>query len=608
MNLDSSIAGKVQYWSTADAIDSKTRSEVKALVDAADEKELTERFYRDLEFGTGGLRGILGAGTARMNVYNIRKAATALASYLLEVASNDSGLVNSPASSAAPSDAIKVAISFDSRRYSKEFAHAAAEVLAAYDIKTYITKELRPVPMLSFMVRHFRCQAGICVTASHNPPEYNGFKVYWRTGGQLVPPHDRNIIERYQAIDSYDDLKTIPFDAALEAGSIEEVGSDFDEAYFAETARWNLNSDGRKDFKIVYTPLHGAGLYPVTEMLSRFGFDQVEVVEAQRQPDGSFPTVSSPNPEDPAALELAVEAANKSSADLVMATDPDGDRIGMLVRDGDTYFRPNGNQIGCLLNEYVLSALKGQGRLPEDPLTVKTIVTTDLQADLAREYGATCEETLTGFKWIAALIEDYESGAKKPYKRFVCGGEESFGFLAGSAVRDKDAVVACALAAEMVAVYKAQGLSIKDVLNNQFTRHGIYEESLHNLTLPGKSGAEKIVAMMDRLRADPPRVIDQIPVARLRDFKTLTEQSLKDGVFEKASDLTLPTSNVLQFILTDGTKVSVRPSGTEPKIKFYVSVKEPKGKGQSGADLERLKLQCAERVKRIEQFFVRLAC
>lgn len=590
--LEEKIAERAHYWATADVFDTKTRGEIAELLERKDSKELTDRFYRDLEFGTGGLRGILGAGTSRMNIYNIRKATTALALYLAKQ---------------FPNEEKKVAISHDSRHFSRDFAKAAAEVLAAHGIKVVITKELRPVPMLSFMVRHYKCSAGICVTASHNPPAYNGYKVYWADGGQLVPPHDKNIIDIYGSITSYEGFKTVAYEAALAAGTIQEVGAELDEEYFKQVSALSMRKEGRNNFKIVYSPLHGAGLYPVTEMLKRYGFNDVEVVPEQRDPNGNFPTVKYPNPEEPEALNMARELALKSGADLIMATDPDCDRIGLEVRIGDDFFRPNGNQIGCLLNEYVLMQLKETGRLPKDGLVIKTIVTTDLAADLAAEVGVSCEETLTGFKWICNVIEGYESGRLKPYKKFICGGEESYGFMAGSFVRDKDGVVSCALAAEMAAYYKSKGMTLIDALNSMYTRHGVYIETLHTLTLPGKEGADKIREMMDKLRRNPPTEIDGITVKSLQDFEVSKTWVLDNGKPRESGTLGLPRSNVLQFTLVDGTKVSVRPSGTEPKIKFYVSVKDPKGKGATGQQLEAIKAKCAERATRIEEIFVSLS-
>jgi phosphoglucomutase len=590
--LDQKITDQARYWATSKVFDEATKKEVANLLEKNEEKELTDRFYRDLEFGTGGLRGILGAGTSRMNIYNIRKATTALATYLAQQ---------------FPNQERSVAISHDSRHFSRDFAKAAAEVLAANGIKVIITKELRPVPMLSFMVRHYKCQAGICVTASHNPPNYNGYKVYWATGGQLVPPHDKNIINIYGSITNYDSFKTMPYKDAMAKGLVKEVGAELDEEYFKNVSDLSMRKEGRDNFKIVYSPLHGAGLYPVTEMLKRYGFKDVQVVPEQREPDGNFPTVKSPNPEEPEALALARALALKNGADMIMATDPDCDRIGLEVRIGNSFFRPNGNQIACLLNEYVLVQLKETGKLPKDALSIKTVVTTDLQADIAHEVGASCEETLTGFKWICDVIDGYETGRLKPYKKFVCGGEESFGFMAGSFVRDKDGVISCCLAAEMTAYYRSKGKTLVDVLNDMYTRHGVYYETLHTLTLPGKEGAEKIKDMMNRMRNQPPAKIDGIAVKSLQDYELSKTFSMENGKPQPSGKLDLPRSDVLQFTLVDGTKVSVRPSGTEPKIKFYVSVKDPEGKGVKGEKLEAIKTRCAERAVRIEQIFVELS-
>jgi len=591
--MESAILTKATYWATSPVFDEQTRSDIQSLISIKNEKELTDRFYRDLEFGTGGLRGILGAGTNRMNLYNIRKATTALALHVLEVNGQSSNL--------------KVAISYDSRHFSREFAIAAGEVLAAHGIKALMTRELRPTPMLSFMVRHYGCAAGICITASHNPPEYNGYKVYWSNGAQIIAPHDKAIIAKYCEISRFEDIKHLPIDEAKRLGLFEEIGSELDEAYFKNVASLSLRKEGRGGFKIVYTPLHGSGLYPVTEMLRRLGFENVLVVPEQKLPDGRFPTVKYPNPEEPEALHLALELAKKEKADLVIGTDPDTDRIGIIVREGNDYVFFNGNQIGCLLVDFFLSATRDAGLMPKDPLVIKTVVTTDLQSDIAREYGAVCEETLTGFKWICGLIEDYETGKRKPLRHYVCGGEESYGFLAGSFVRDKDAVSAACIASEMVAYYKSRGLTCSQVLDRIFQKHGLYQESLYTLTMPGKEGADLIKRMMQKMRTEPPTLIDEISVEKLRDFETSQEMTLVDNHFNFSGKLALPKSDVLQFILVDGTKVSVRPSGTEPKIKFYISVKDQSAKGASMHELQTMKKAGNERLRRIEQTFVSMA-
>jgi phosphoglucomutase len=591
--LDSIITSRAQYWASNTVFDEKTRQEISTLIDTNNDRELSERFYRDLEFGTGGLRGIMGAGTNRMNIYNVRKATTALALYLRDVHGSDT--------------ALKVGISYDSRNYSREFAVAAGEVLAAHGIKALVTKELRPTPMLSYMVRHYHCAAGICVTASHNPPEYNGYKVYWDTGAQIIAPHDKAIIAKYGELSRYEEIKFLPVEEAKSRGLFEDIGQELDESYFKKVSALSLRKEGRSNFKIVYTPLHGSGLYPVTEMLKRIGFENVLVVPEQRLPDGRFPTVKYPNPEEPEALHMALELAKNEKADLVIGTDPDTDRIGIIVREGDSYTFFNGNQIGCLLVDFFLSATKDAGLMPKDPLVIKTVVTTDLQAEIAKEYGASCEETLTGFKWICGLIEDYESGRLKPYRKYVCGGEESYGFLADSFVRDKDAVSAACIASEMVAYYKSLGLTCSQVLDRIFQKHGLYQESLFTITLPGQDGAAAIKRMMDRMRSEPPGEIDGIAVEMLRDFETSKILTSTEGRFNPSGKLTLPKSDVLQFILVDGTKVSVRPSGTEPKIKFYISVKDQSAKGASMHDLQAMKKAALERLRRIEKTFVAMA-
>jgi phosphoglucomutase len=592
-NLHPSILNQVQYWTESSVFSAETQREIKSLVESNNVKELTDRFYRDLEFGTGGLRGIMGAGTNRMNLYNIRKATTALALYLQK--------------NFAKNPSIKVAISYDSRNGSVEFSKAAAEVLAAHNITALITKELRPTPMLSFMVRDFGCQAGLCITASHNPPEYNGYKVYWETGAQIISPHDKAIIQIYNDLKYYEELRFVDYTAGMNAGYIREIGPELDNSYFVQVRNLRMRTGPKSNFKIVYTPLHGSGLMPVTKMLNDFGFSNVAVVPEQRDPDGRFPTVKFPNPEDPEALTLALNLAKKEQADMVLATDPDSDRIGMIVREQGEYTFFNGNQLGCLLVDYFLKASKEAGKLPKNPLVIKTIVTTDLQRDIAESYGASCEETLTGFKWICGLIEDYESGALKPYKRYVCGGEESYGFLAGSFVRDKDAVSACAIAAEMVEYYKTKGMTCTDRLHQLFQKHGVYQESLFTMTLPGKDGAEAIKRMMTGLRTNPPLSIDGIATQGLRDYELSQESSVVGSYLQTVGALTLPKSDVLQFILVDGTKVSVRPSGTEPKIKFYISVKDPNGKNEPLENIRTASQGAIAKLKRIEQEFVQLA-
>lgn len=591
MGLDSNIQQKAQYWASSTVFDESTRKEISELLEKKDVKELTERFYKDLEFGTGGMRGILGAGTSRMNIYNVRKASMAFAQYLVEIFKDQP---------------IKVAITYDSRHFSHEFAKASAEVFAAYNIHTYITSKLRPTPMLSFMVRYFKCHGGVCVTASHNPPAYNGYKVYWQTGGQVVPPHDEEIIKRYLNITDYASIKFIDYDIAKAKNLITEVLEELDNAYLQKVKALSIRSEGRENFKIIFTPLHGTSYEPMIKALDLFGFKNVWVVEEQKDPNGDFPTVKYPNPEEHEALNLAVNLAKKIEADLVLATDPDGDRIGIVYKDNDSYVFLNGNQIGALLIEYILSSLNEQNKLPSNGLVIKTIVTSNLQNKIAEHYGVYCDETLTGFKWICQLIEDYETGKIKPYRKYICGGEESYGFLMDSFVRDKDAISACCIAAEMAAYYKTQNLTLGDVLNQIFKRHGVYQEALYTLTLPGKEGANTIKKIMNKLRQMPPREIDNNRVMIIRDIKELKEYKFEGIGFKFSRDITLPISDVLQFILEDETCISVRPSGTEPKIKFYFSVREPVINTISMPELEKLKIKCLNKIENIKQAFIRL--
>ena len=465
-DMENQIIEKAEYWSSSDVFDVDTQKEISSLLEANDINELNERFYQNLQLGTGGLRGILGAGSARMNIYNVRKATHAFALQLVE---------------SFKGEEIKIAVSYDSRRFSREFSETVCEVMAAHGIHSYITKELRPTPMLSFAVRHFGCKGGVCVTASHNPPNYNGYKMYWDTGAQITPPFDGYIVDKFNKIERYEEIPSISFKEATDKGLVTEIGSEFDEIYFNKIMELKFRDVEAKDFKVVYTPLHGTGAFPVREALKRFGFNDLTIVPEQEKPDSDFPTVKFPNPEEPEAMSMAIELGKKLNADLVLGTDPDTDRIGMIVKENNDYVFLNGNQLGTLLIDYVLSSMKENGTLGDNPLVIKTIVTTDLQIDVAKEYGADCEETLTGFKWICDRIEKYETGQIKPYKRYICGGEESFGFLGGSFVRDKDAVSACAIACEMMAYYKSKGLTATDVLDSIYRKHGFYlRVSIHN--------------------------------------------------------------------------------------------------------------------------------
>ncbi len=601
--LDPVLTRKAQIWSNDVVFDQETRSTVARMLAESEQNPgpIVDAFYRDLEFGTGGMRGVLGPGTARLNKYNIWRASAALAIELQALRKRDSSL----------SKREYVGIAYDSRRYSAEFAQAAAEVFVGYGLKVLITDSLQPVPVLSFLLRERQCLGGVCITASHNPPDYNGYKVYGPTGGQITPPLDANIIEHYKRLDDYSALKRADFNEGLLSGDIEWVSKDFVESYRIRLRAEHSYFDPknlRENLKIVFTPLHGTTGKIVPDALADLGFDQVRVVEEQREPDGFFPTVKFPNPEDPAALEMAVALADKTAADLVLGTDPDGDRIGIVVRDKSGHWLTlNGNQIGCLLTEFVLSRLKDLGRMPKNPLVIKTIVTTDMQADIARHYRVDTEETLTGFKWICQRIEEYEAKQRVPYRQFVCGGEESFGFLAGRFVRDKDGIAACTIAAQMIAYYKSQGKTLDLVLDELFLQHGVYLEHLHTLTLPGRDGAERIKAAMERVRLNPPLQLGGLPVVQIRDFEKLQEFNLAQGKLEAPTLLAFPQSDVLQFILSDHSKISVRPSGTEPKIKFYVSVRRKVKPGMLAGDLEPLKRDCVSSIKSVLDDFLRIA-
>jgi phosphoglucomutase len=518
--------------------DQTTRNEVKYLIDN-DKKELEERFYRNLEFGTGGLRGIMGAGTNRMNRYTVGMATQGLANYLKMNFDN--------------LHQIKVAISFDCRNNSKEFAKVTADVFAANGIKVYLFESLRPTPELSFAVRFFKCQGGVMITASHNPKEYNGYKAYWEDGAQITSPHDTNIINEVNKI-------TSPTLVKFSGGesNIEIIGKEVDEAYLAALSTLFLSPDAVKrysDIKFVYTPLHGTGVKIVPEALRLMGFKNIYGVEAQNINDGNFPTVKSPNPEESSALEMAVARANEVGADVVMATDPDADRMGIALRDCDgKMVLMNGNQTASILTYYLLERWKELGKLNDKTYMVKTIVTTELMAAMAKAYGVKMYNVLTGFKYIAEVVREHEGK-----ELFIGGGEESYGFNAGEYVRDKDAVIACSLFAECTAWCASQGKTPFQLLQEIYRQYGLYKESLLSLTKIGKAGVEEIQAIMKSFRNNPPTELAASPVIKVVDY--LEPEKTK-----------LPKSDVLQFFSKDGSVVSVRPSGTEPKIKFYFGV------------------------------------
>ena len=563
MNLnevDPIIVEKAKLW-LGESYDQQTRDAVKNMLEN-DPAELVECFYRDLEFGTGGLRGIMGPGTNRMNKYTVGAATQGLANYLLK---SFSGLQE-----------INVAIACDSRNNSQFFARITAEVMAANGIKVFLFDSLRPTPELSFAVRHLGCQGGVMVTASHNPKEYNGYKVYWNDGGQLVPPHDKNVITEVQKISSVNEIKFTG-----NQDKIVTIGNEVDEVYLNNLAGLSLSPEviaRQKDLKIVYSPIHGTGYKLVPEVLKRFGFVNVLSVEEQSVPDGNFTTVHSPNPEEKAAMHLALELAKKTDADLIMATDPDADRVGIGVKDlNGEFVLLNGNQAASLLIYYLIKKWKTNGKLQGKEFIAKTIVTSELLKDIAENHGVESFDVLTGFKYIAEIIRKYEGE-----KTFIGGGEESYGYLVGDFVRDKDAVASCAMLAETAAWAKDQGMSMFEMLVNIYHEYGFYLEDLISITKKGKSGAEEIQKMMENYRTTPPKEINGIKVVKVKDYKSGKETDLISG---GQKDIDLPKSDVLQFFLEGGSKITVRPSGTEPKIKFYFGVK---GKLENKADFEKV--------------------
>lgn len=557
MPLDPAIQERLEQWSD-EPFDEETRKEVRALVEAGDEKELYDRFYTDLEFGTGGLRGIMGAGLNRMNRYTVARATQGLANYIKKHAGDGT------ASRA-------VAIAHDSRLRSEEFSRTAAAVLAGNGIRVYLFPELRPTPLLSFAVRYFGATAGIVVTASHNPKEYNGYKVYWDDGGQIVPPHDKGIIAEVRALEGLEAVEWGDFDAGVADGTIRLLDNEVDEAYYEAILPLSVQPDlcrrvGR-DMRIVYTPLHGTGVTMVPEALERWGFQNVIVCPSQKQPDGTFPTTKSPNPEEAAALEEAIATAREHEADLVLATDPDADRVGIAVRRGENYELINGNQIATMLVEYVLSKRKEAGVLPDNAAVVKTIVTTEWIAAVAEEYGVRLDDTLTGFKYIGEKIRQFEESGEA---KFQCGGEESYGYLVGTHARDKDAVVSACFIAEIAADSAAAGQSLLDRLEALSARYGLFRTSLESVKMAGSEGKRKIADLMAAFRKTPPEDLGGRPVVEMRDY--LDDRIVDARTGEKTGTTDLPASNVLMFRADDGAQIVARPSGTEPKIKFYFSV------------------------------------
>lgn len=553
-----------EQWCTDPYFDDETKKELLAIKD--DKAEIEDRFYRQLEFGTGGLRGVIGAGTNRMNIYTVRQATQGLANYIISQEGQSKG----------------VAIAYDSRIMSKEFADEAALCLNANGIKAYVFPSLRPTPELSFSVRELHCISGIVITASHNPREYNGYKVYWEDGAQITPPHDKNILAEVAKVTEFSAVKTMDKDEAVKAGLYNVIGEDIDDKYMEQLKKQSIHPDiikkMAKDIKIVYTPLHGTGNLPVRRVLKELGFEKVIVVPEQEKPDGNFPTVSYPNPESPAAWELALALAKKEDADIVLATDPDADRLGVYCKDTKTgeYVSFTGNMSGMLIAEYILRERKATGTMPENPALVETIVTTDMAKVIAADYGVKLIEVLTGFKYIGEQIRLFE---KNHTYNYVFGLEESYGCLAGTYARDKDACVAVMMLCEVASYYKSQGKTLWDAMVDMYEKYGYFKEGLETLTLKGIDGAEQIQNIMTDMRNNPPKELGGYKVVAVRDYKEDTRKDLATGEVTKTG---LPTSNVLYYELTDNAWCCVRPSGTEPKIKFYFGVK-----GTSLADAEK---------------------
>ena len=544
-----------ESWLNNPYFDEDTKAELRAIAD--DENEIKERFYTELEFGTAGLRGVIGAGTNRMNIYVVRKATQGLANYIASVNGQSKG----------------VAIAYDSRHMSPEFANEAALCLAANGIKAYIFESLRPTPELSYAVRKLGCIAGINITASHNPPEYNGYKVYWEDGAQITPPHDTGIMAEVKAIADYSTLKTMSREDAEKAGLYEVIGQAIDDSYIEELKSQVLHMDSikamAKELKIVYTPLHGTGNIPARRVLKELGFENVYVVPEQELPDGNFPTVSYPNPEAAEAFELGLKLAKEVDADLVLATDPDADRLGVYVKDSKTgeYHPLTGNMSGCLLADYEIGQKKELQGLPEDGALIKTIVTTNMADAIARYYGVRLIEVLTGFKFIGQQILGFETSGKGTY---LFGFEESYGCLIGTHARDKDAIVATMALCECAAYYKTKNMTLWDAMIEMYERYGYYKDSVKSITLKGIEGLAKIQEIMDTLRKNPPTQVGDYKVTSFRDYK---EDKITNLETKEVCPTGLPKSNVLYFDMTDDAWLCVRPSGTEPKVKFYYGIK-----------------------------------
>jgi phosphoglucomutase len=568
--MEAVIKEKINTWLSGN-FDPATKEEIKKL-ETLNPSEVADAFYRNLEFGTGGLRGIMGVGTNRMNRYTVGMATQGFANYLKKSFSNQE---------------LSVAIAHDCRNNSRQFAEIAANVFAGNGIKVYLFESLRPTPELSFTIRQLKCKGGVVVTASHNPKEYNGYKAYWDDGGQLVPPHDKNVIKEVEKIASVDDVKWSGGEK-----NITIIGKEADEEYIKMVKSLSVYPeviDRQKDLKIVYTPIHGTGIKLVPDVLKRFGFNNVTLVEEQIEPNGNFPTVVYPNPEEAEAMSFGLKKAKAIDADILAGTDPDSDRVGIGVKDKNgNWVLMNGNQTAVLAFNYMIEARKAKGIAKPNDMVVKTIVTTEMIDKFAAGNGVKCYNVLTGFKWIAELIKE-----KEGQENFVIGGEESYGMLIGDKVRDKDAISAVALLCEMAAYEKDKGKTLYEKLIDLYVRWGFYKEHLISITKKGMDGQKQIADMMDRFRSNPPKTLNNSPVVQLLDYERREGKNLQTG---ETWEIKLPKSNVLQFILADETKISARPSGTEPKIKFYFSVNT---KLEKPEDFDKKNAELDEKIKRV---------
>ncbi len=557
--METDILKRAKAWASNDYFSKESRQEIQKLLDQNDHQELTERFYKSMEFGTGGIRGIIGAGYNRMNVYNVRKATQAMSNVLNQTFKKPS-----------------VAISYDSRNFSFEFAKEAASVFAANNIRVYIYKRLNPVALLSFAVRHFKASAGVMITASHNPPEYNGYKAYWNDGAQVIPPYDQNIIDAYNHISDYASIKSLPFEKALKNEQIRWIEEDTENLYFekvlAKTIRPAMIKDNADLLKVVYTPIHGTGLVPCTTILQKLGFKNVLIVKEQTTYDGNFPTVKSPNPENAEALKLAVDLLNKENADFAVGTDPDDDRIGVALKHQDQIHYLSGNQLGTLMLHYIITGLIDTKKMPNHPYMVKTIVTSRLQDKIATHFKVRVENTLTGFKWICGKMREIEEN--HPEQSFLFGTEESFGFLNHDMVRDKDGCAPVALLCEMALFYKLKNMTLMDALENIYTEFGFHHEDLLNLHYLGKEGSEKIKRIMKLFRENTPKYFASETLISLEDYEISQRTCFQTNQKIK---MDIPKSDVLGFYFASGNILYCRPSGTEPKIKFYTMIKETEG-------------------------------